>query len=109
MQLSSNDFISYAHVKCHCNEKAICRKAITSANYGRRFYGCLNYARNNFCGFFVWIDAPCDSNEEDWIQGLVKDKIAQEKKISNVEAALKAKDMELVNHLSRSRDHILCL
>ncbi|KAF7146391.1 hypothetical protein RHSIM_Rhsim04G0181700 [Rhododendron simsii] len=55
------------HPCCLCGKIAPVQTSNKPASMGRRFYGCANYWEKK-CGFFEWIDSPCDCGIDELVQ-----------------------------------------
>ncbi|KAB1199590.1 hypothetical protein CJ030_MR0G020158 [Morella rubra] len=43
---------------CYCGVESCLKTAYTEANFGRRFFSCVNHKFGRSCGFFMWFDPP---------------------------------------------------
>ncbi|XP_058778094.1 uncharacterized protein LOC131652287 [Vicia villosa] len=43
---------------CYCGDAAVIRRANTDKNFGKKFWGCINYkgSEQRGCGFFKWFN-----------------------------------------------------
>ncbi|CAN1182919.1 hypothetical protein LINPERHAP2_LOCUS36235 [Linum perenne] len=74
-------------VVCHCDVKASCRISHTTANPGRKFFGCRNYKSkaNNGWGYFKWLDDKFAAlNDKIALVNALSDRIALKNLIGNV-------------------------
>ncbi|KAI8536870.1 hypothetical protein RHMOL_Rhmol10G0290000 [Rhododendron molle] len=56
------------HPRCLCGKVAPVRTSNKPTSMGMRFYGCANYWKGKKCGFFEWIDSPCDCGRDELVQ-----------------------------------------
>ncbi|CAN1217528.1 hypothetical protein LINPERPRIM_LOCUS1046 [Linum perenne] len=96
------DLFQYAaqDVDCHCGIKASRRISHTSANPGRKFFGCRNYkskVANNGCGYFEWLDDKVAAlNEKVVLVNALNDRIALVSIVQHLEH--KVHELESENH-----------
>ncbi|XP_065852143.1 uncharacterized protein [Euphorbia lathyris] len=58
---------------CQCGEVAILRPSWTTANPGRRFFGCKHYGTTEAsCGYFLWSDEDAPEHYRNVMNGLLK-------------------------------------
>ncbi|KAI8568528.1 hypothetical protein RHMOL_Rhmol02G0207800 [Rhododendron molle] len=56
------------HPRCLCGKVAPVRTSNKPTSMGMRFYRCANYWKGKKCGFFEWIDSPCDCGRDELVQ-----------------------------------------
>ncbi|CAN1163029.1 hypothetical protein LINPERHAP2_LOCUS24802, partial [Linum perenne] len=86
-------------VDCHCGIKASRRISHTSANPGRKFFGCRNYKSkaDNGCGYFKWLDDKVAAfNEKVALVNALNDRIALVSIVQQLEH--KVQKLESENH-----------
>ncbi|OIT03409.1 hypothetical protein A4A49_52952 [Nicotiana attenuata] len=60
------------NVLCRCGKPTPLKVAWTTANPGRRFFGCSLYPKANSCRFFQWYEPPFPEQANIVISGLLK-------------------------------------
>ncbi|WCJ18549.1 hypothetical protein M5689_000893 [Euphorbia peplus] len=65
--------LQYGISNCDCGEEVVIGVSWTTANPGRRFFGCRKYGIHpDACGFFLWVDRPDRGGSNGDCNGLVR-------------------------------------
>ncbi|XP_062176051.1 uncharacterized protein At1g43920, Chloroplastic-like [Alnus glutinosa] len=61
MSCSMNSEATSVEPRCRCGLPAPLKTSFIEDNFGRLFYGCVNFEAGRSCGFFQWKDSDmCD-------------------------------------------------
>ncbi|KAH7833398.1 hypothetical protein Vadar_005956 [Vaccinium darrowii] len=104
---------------CGCGIKSPLRVSKSEQNWGRRFYGCVNYKTKLYCGFFVWEDTLIGSKGTESIdlqpshaelQRTISDlqRINSELQRTNAELQRTNAELQRTNSESQSTNYQFC-